>query len=84
MYILRRPPEEGLEIAEVEAIKKWESEDKVVIWITDIEEDDNPIRIVSEEDLYDFPEDAIKSVINNFEERIEELKKEKKEWESKL
>lgn len=84
MYILRRPPEEGLEIAEVEAIKKWESEDKVVIWITDIEEDDNPIRIVSEEDLYDFPEDAIKSVINNFEERIEELKKEKKEWEAKL
>ena len=71
MYILRRPPEEGLEIAEVEAIKNWESEDKVVIWITDIEEDDNPIRIVSEEDLYDFPEDAIKSVINNFEERIE-------------
>ncbi len=84
MYILRRPPEEGLEIAEVEAIKNWESEDKVVIWITDIEEDDNPIRIVSEEDLYDFPEDAIKSVINNFEERIEELKKEKKEWEAKL
>lgn len=84
MYILRRPPEEGLEIAEVETIKNWESEDKVVIWITDIEEDDNPIRIVSEEDLYDFPEDAIKSVINNFEERIEELKKEKKEWEAKL
>lgn len=81
-YILLNEEME-LVIKEVEVLKELEEDDKSVVWVPSKEEYQRA-KLVDNDSIYDSKQDAIKAVVDMFDQRLEEFKEEKAEWEDKL